>query len=58
MKPFEVILSVKLRAEDVESAKQQADKLAAGLSSKLGPSVCQCVWSIREDEFRKEERMK
>lgn len=56
MKPFEIILSVKLRAKDVSDAHATANKLAEALTAKLGPATCQCVWSIREDEFPKVEK--
>lgn len=56
MKPFEATLSLKLRAENIDAAKQQADKLAQALTTKLGPAVCTCVWSIREEEFKQEKK--
>lgn len=53
MPDYEVVLSVKLKAASVDAARAQGEKLAKGLSEKLGPAECQCVWRIRAEEVRK-----
>jgi hypothetical protein len=53
MPDYEVVLSVKLKAANAEAARMQGEKLAQGLSAKLGPAECQCVWRIRAEEVRK-----
>lgn len=53
MPSYEVILSVKMKAASAEAARQQGDKLAKGLSEKLGPTELQCVWKIRDEEIKR-----
>lgn len=52
MRPFEIILSVKVRADDVTAARAIAVKLAKGFSDKGMPSEWQGVHAIREEEMK------
>lgn len=50
---YEVVLSIQLPAPSTEAALATGKQLAEGLSKKLGPTECQCVWRVRDDEVRK-----
>lgn len=50
--PFEITLSVKVDLATVEEAEALAQKLAAGLSEKVGPSEYHSVWRVSAAEMK------
>ena len=52
MQPFEIILSIKVRAEDTNSARNLADRLAKGFTDKGMPAEWHRLGKIREEEMK------